>query len=97
MGKVKHIIMELTGAERAAIERHTGKLESVKNDPRLVRVPEEFVKVARGVEDKGDLSVATATFNRGTGHAEAAADANAEADKSGTEEQTGVTREDSTP
>lgn len=97
MGKVKEIIMELTGAERAAIERHTGKLESVASDPRLVRVPQEFEKIARGVEDKGDLAVATATFNRGTGHAEAAADANAKADESGTDENTGTPREDSTP
>jgi hypothetical protein len=99
MGKGKFVVMELTGAERAAVERHTGKLESVPTDPRMVRVPEEFVDVAKGVEDKGDLSVATATFNRGTGHAEAAAKDLAAKDEAseGEQETTGVPREDSAP
>lgn len=95
MGKT--IVMELTGAERAALEHQVGKLESVPSDPRLVRVPEEFAQAARGVEDRGDLAVATATYNRGVGHAEAAAQSNEEKDNSGTEQQTGVPREDSAP
>lgn len=97
MSKGKFVVMELTGAERAALEHQIGKLESVPTDPRLVRVPEEFVKAAKGVEDRGDLSVATATYNRGVGHAEAAAEDNEAKDESGTDEQTGVPREDSAP
>lgn len=91
----KFTVMSLTGAELAALERHTGKLERVATDPRLIRVPEEFVKFARGVEEQAGLEVAKATFSRGVGHAEAAADALEQRDAIESDSQTGVPADDS--
>lgn len=71
----------LTGAERAAVERHTGPLREVGDRGDLVDVPEEFEKAVDGVEEVAGTEVAKATFSRGLGHAEQAADEQAAADE----------------
>lgn len=81
------VVKHLTGAELEAVERHTGKLQKVGTRGDLVRVPAEFVKFVEGTEEISGTNVASATYNRGLGHAEQAADALKEADDASREEQ----------
>lgn len=71
---VKH----LTGAERAAVERHTGPLKNVGDRGDLVDVPEEHERVVAGVEEISGLETAKAVYNRGVGAGETKADEIAE-------------------
>ena len=67
---VKH----LTGSERVALERQVGPLQEVGDRGDLVNVPDDLEKAAAGVEEISGTEVAKATYNRGIGHAEAAAE-----------------------
>ena len=61
-------VRHLTGSEREAVERHTGKLQDVGTRGDLVRVPEEFKDVVDGVEEISGTETAKAVYNRGVEH-----------------------------
>ena len=87
MGKAKEVIRHLTGAERAAVERHFGPLREVGTRGDLVAVPEEVAKAVDGAEEVSGSAVARTTYVRGLGPAEQAADNLKEADEASREQR----------
>ena len=61
-------VRHLTGSERVAVERHTGKLQDVGDRGDLVRVPAELKDAVDGTEEISNSDVAGTVYNRGVEH-----------------------------